>query len=121
MSFKNLKGLYLYEIFFLFIIFFFTYTMPITVHKFTTSFFGKVISLLSIIYAAYHNIAYGLVLPLLFIGISEIGNKEHFESKIIGNIKGKYKQGKRKVVSITDGFTNKIKNTATHYAHKFKL
>ena len=74
----NLYKIGLYEIIILFIVLFFTYTMPLTVYKFTSSFLGKFISLLSIIYACYYNIAYGLVLAVLFIGISEIGYLEGF-------------------------------------------
>jgi hypothetical protein len=52
-----------------------------TVYKFTSSFFGKVISLSSIIYAAYYKIAYGVVLAILFLGISEIGYLEGYTEK----------------------------------------
>ena len=75
----NLYEIGLYEIIIMFIVLFFTYTMPLTVYKFTSSFLGKFISLLSIIYACYYNIAYGLVLAVLFIGISEIGYLEGFK------------------------------------------
>jgi hypothetical protein len=68
----------LYELIILFIVLFFTYTMPLTVYKFTSSFFGKLVSLLSVIYASYFNIAYGVILAVLFLGISEIGYLEGF-------------------------------------------
>jgi len=77
----NVSELYkigLYEIIILFIILFFTYTMPMTMYKFTSSFFGKLVSLVAIISATYYNIAYGVVLAGLFIGISEIGYLEGF-------------------------------------------
>jgi hypothetical protein len=77
-NFQDLYKIGLYEVIILFIILFFTYTMPMTVYKFTSSFFGKVVSLISIIYASYCNIAYGIVLAVLFIGISELGYLEEF-------------------------------------------
>jgi hypothetical protein len=93
-SFKklHLQDLYkigLYEIIILFIILFFTYTMPMTVYKFTNSLFGKLVSLLSIIYVAYYNIAYALVLTALFLFISEIGYLEGFavNKPVIPNVK----------------------------------
>ena len=54
--------------------------MSLTMYKFTSSFFGKFVSLLSIMYAAYYNIAYGIVLAIVFLGISEIGYLESFTS-----------------------------------------
>lgn len=80
----NLDELYkigMYEIVVLFIILFFTYTMPLTMYKFTNSFFGKIVSLSAIIYCAYQNIAYGIILAVIFIGISEIGYLERFTSE----------------------------------------
>jgi hypothetical protein len=89
MNFKNINfninDIYkigLYEVIILFIILFFTYTMPMTMYKFTSSFFGKLVSLLSIMYAAYYNIAYGVVLAILYLGISEIGYLEGFKDNV---------------------------------------
>jgi hypothetical protein len=206
----SINGLYkigLYEVIILFIILFFTYTMPMTVYKFTSSFFGKVISLVSIIYASYSNLAYGVVLAILFLGISEIGYlegfkdnvkkadvpsakeafikehcstkktkfnldtieedfpelvftdgvcdpcdptcryvisntaeslydfdrkikpedstysvvKEPFKSTILTNLKGEYREKKRKATMLKDGFTNKVVDKVTEYARKYKL
>jgi hypothetical protein len=214
-------GLYkigLYEVIILFILLFFTYTMPMTMYKFTSSFFGKVVALLAIISATYCNVAYGIVLAGLFMIISELGylegfynthvnkpdipsNKvafitehcksktaknfdlatidteypnlvfthgvcdpceptcrynikptdeslydfdqkikpkdatyiakaeaeaepstiENFESKILGDLKGKYNHNKRKARMLKDGFTGSIVDKAKHYARKFNL
>jgi hypothetical protein len=75
----NIKSLYsiaAVEIGIIFSILFITYTMPMTVYKFSSSFFGKMIIIISIIYASYYKISYGVVLTALFIGISEIGKLE---------------------------------------------
>ena len=186
----------LYEVIILFILLFFTYTMPMTMYKFTSSFFGKVVALLAIISATYCNVAYGIVLAGLFMVISELGylegfynihvnkpvipsNKvafitehcksktaknfdptcrynikntdeslydfdqkikpkdatyiaeaeaeakpstiENFESKILGDLKGKYNHNKRKARMLKDGFTGSIVDKAKHYARKFNL
>jgi hypothetical protein len=55
--------------------------MPMTVYKFTSSLFGKLISLSAIIYSAYYNIAYGIILAFIFIFISEIGYLEGMTNK----------------------------------------
>ena len=80
---KHAHNLSLYEISVLeisimFTIIFLIYTMPISVYKFSTSFFGKVLILGSIIFASYKNITYGVILAVLFMLISEIGRLERF-------------------------------------------
>ena len=70
----------LYEVIILFILLFFTYTIPMTMYKFTSSFFGKVVALLAIISATYCNVAYGIVLAGLFMVISELGYLEGFNN-----------------------------------------
>jgi len=210
----NIYKIGLYEVLILFILLFFTYTMPMTMYKFTSSFFGKVTALLAIISATYCNVAYGIVLAGLFMVISELGylegfnnnhvnkpvipsNKvafitehckskttknfdlatvdteypnlvfthgvcdpcdptcryiikktdeslydfdqkikpkdatyiaeaepstiENFESKILGDLKGKYNHNKRKARMLKDGFTGSIVDKAKHYARKFNL
>jgi len=81
----NLYKIGLYEIIILFIVLFFTYTMPLTVYKFTSSFLGKFISLLSIIYACYYNISYGVVLAIIFLSVSEVGYRENFYTENFEN------------------------------------
>ena len=68
----------LIEVLVLFTILFFTYTMPLTVNKFSSSFFGKLLILLSIGLVSHYKIIYGIVLAVLFIVISEIGYMESF-------------------------------------------
>ena len=68
----------LIEVLVLFTILFLTYTMPLTVNKFSRSFFGKLLILLSIGLVAHYKIIYGIVLAVLFIVISEIGYLESF-------------------------------------------
>lgn len=65
----------------LFTLLFFTYTMPLTVNKFSQSFVGKLLILLSIGLVAHYKIIYGIVLAVLFIFISEIGYMESFSDK----------------------------------------
>jgi len=55
--------------------------MPLTVNKFSRSFFGKLLILLSIGLVSYYRIIYGIILAVLFIGISEIGYMESFSDK----------------------------------------
>jgi hypothetical protein len=52
--------------------------MPLTVNKFSSSFFGKLLVLLSIGLVSHYKIIYGIVLAILFIVISEIGYMESF-------------------------------------------
>ena len=52
--------------------------MPLTVNKFSSSFFGKLLILLSIGLVSHYKIIYGIVLAILFIVISEIGYMENF-------------------------------------------
>lgn len=66
------------EISIMFTIIFLIYTMPISVYKFSSSFFGKVLILGSIICASYKNITYGIILAVLFMLVSEIGRMERF-------------------------------------------
>lgn len=68
----------LIEVLVLFTVLFFTYTMPLTVNKFSSSFFGKLLILLSIGLVAHYKIIYGIILAILFIVISEIGYMESF-------------------------------------------
>lgn len=77
----NIYKISLIEVFVLFTILFFTYTMPLTVNKFSRSFFGKLLILLSIGLVSYYRIIYGIILAVLFIGISEIGYMESFSDK----------------------------------------
>ena len=69
------------EVLVLFTILFFTYTMPLTVNKFSRSFFGKLLILLSIGFVTHYKVIYGIVLAVLFIVISEIGYMESFSVK----------------------------------------
>jgi hypothetical protein len=71
----------LVEVLVLFTLLFFTYTMPLTVNKFSQSFVGKLLMLLSIGLVAHYKIIYGVVLAVLFIFISEIGYMESFSNK----------------------------------------
>ena len=102
---KHLLNLYeigLYETIIMFTLLFFTYTMPMTVHRFSSSFFGKMIIIISIVFASYHSLTYGIILTVLFIGISELGkleegyeiitNKERtpFEKKMYDSAKDKF-------------------------------
>jgi hypothetical protein len=73
---NSLSAIAMYEVGVIFSILLVTYTMPMTVYKFSSSLFGKIIIILSIIYASYYNIKYGVVLAVLFIGISELGKLE---------------------------------------------
>ena len=66
------------EVLVLFTLVFFTYTMPLSVHKFSRSFVGKLLILLSIGLVAHYKIIYGIVLAVLFIVIAEIGYLESF-------------------------------------------
>ena len=110
------------EIIIMFTLLFFIYTMPIQVHRFSTSLFGRVLILLSIIYASYYNVMYGVTLALLFIVISELGKfEEGYESKILAKVKNKYKTGKKKAEMIKDGFTTKVKKTVETFARKHDL
>ena len=77
----NIYKITLIEVLVLFTILFFTYTMPLTVNKFSRSFFGKLLILLSIGLVSYYRIIYGIILAVLFIGISEIGYMESFSDK----------------------------------------
>ena len=79
----NIYKITLLEVLVLFTILFFTYTMPLTVNKFSRSFFGKLLILLSIGLVAHYKIIYGIVLAVLFIVISEIGYMESFSEKAI--------------------------------------
>jgi len=112
----------LVEIIIMFTLLFFIYTMPIQVHRFSTSLFGRVLILLSIIYASYCNVMYGVTLALLFIVISELGKfEEGYESKIVSNMKNKYKRGKKKAEMIKEGLTTKLKTKAERFARKHEL
>jgi hypothetical protein len=71
----------LIEVLVLFTILFLTYTMPLTVNKFSRSFFGRLLILLSIGLVSHYKIIYGIVLAVLFIVISEIGYMESFSDK----------------------------------------
>jgi len=73
---NSLSAIAMYEVGVIFSILLVTYTMPMTVYKFSSSLFGKIVIILSIIYASYYNIKYGVVLAVLFIGISELGKLE---------------------------------------------
>lgn len=73
---NSLSAIAMYEVGVIFSILLVTYTMPMTVYKFSSSLFGKIIIILSIIYASYYNIKYGVILAVLFIGISELGKLE---------------------------------------------
>ena len=55
--------------------------MPLTVNKFSRSFFGKLLILLSIGLVTHYKVIYGIVLAVLFIVISEIGYMESFSVK----------------------------------------
>ena len=111
-----------YEIIIMFTLLFIIYTMPIQVHRFSVSLFGRLIILLSVISVSYYNVIYGLILALLFIAISELGKfEEGYESKILGEVKGKIKRGRKKAQMIKDGFTTKIKNKAERFARKHDL
>jgi len=68
------------EISIMFTIIFLIYTMPISVYKFSSSFFGKVLILGSIICASYKNITYGIILAVLFMLVSEIGRMEGYNN-----------------------------------------
>ena len=68
----------LIELLVLFTILFLIFTMPLTVNKFSSSFFGKLLILLSIGLVSHYKIIYGIVLAILFIVISEIGYIENF-------------------------------------------
>ena len=83
-----------------------------TVYKFTNSFFGKVVTLLSIIYASYYNIAYGLVLTALFLFISEVGYLEGF-TRVEG-----FTINKPIIPNVKDAF---IKEHCTDKQTKFNL
>ena len=112
----------IWEIIIMFTLLFFIYTMPIQVHRFSVSLFGRVLILISIIYASYCNVMYGVTLALLFIVISELGKfEEGYESKILSGVKNKYKRGKKKAEMIKDGFTTKIKNKVERFARKHDL
>jgi len=61
--------------------------MPMTVYKFTSSLFGKLVALGAIVFISYNNIKYGAVLAALFLFISEIGYlQEGFSEKADNNI-----------------------------------
>ena len=86
----------LIEVLVLFTILFFTYTMPLTVNKFSSSFFGKLLILLSISLVSHYKIIYGIVLAVLFIVISEIGYMESF------SVNNKKTDDKKKKEGIND-------------------
>lgn len=90
----NLYKISLLEVLVLFTILFFTYTMPLTVNKFSRSFFGKLLILLSIGLVAHYKIIYGIVLAVLFIVISEIGYLESFSEKAKEGMKNKEQASK---------------------------
>ena len=116
----NLYEIGLYEIIIMFIVLFFTYTMPLTVYKFTSSFLGKFISLLSIIYACYYNIAYGVVLAILFIGLSEIGYLEGFTDVERVTDVEKFKDNNEKTV-VTSAKEAFLKTNCSANKTKFRL
>ena len=111
----------LIEVLILFTILFFTYTMPLTVNKFSRSLFGKMLILLSIGLVSHYNITSGIVLAVLFIVISEIGYLESFtgaESFTVNEsftvkkegMKGKDKmEGKKPKTNVQDAKTTFIK------------
>jgi hypothetical protein len=78
---RSIYKISLIEVLVLFTILFFTYTMPLTVNKFSRSFFGKLLILLSIGFVTHYKVIYGIVLAVLFIVISEIGYMESFSVK----------------------------------------
>lgn len=80
-SMHNYAKLYeigLIELSVLFSLVFLIYTMPISVYRFSKSFFGKLIILLAIFLSGYRNISHGIVLAVLFLLVSEIGKMEGF-------------------------------------------
>lgn len=112
----------LFEVVVMFTLLFFIYTMPIQVHRFSTSLFGRLLILVSIIFVSYYNVIYGIVLALLFIAISELGKfEEGYESKILANVKNNIKRNKKKAEMIKDGFTTKLKNKVETFARKHEL
>ena len=93
--------------------------MPLSVYKFTSSFFGKVLTLASIIYLAYYNIAYSLVLTALFIFISEVGYLEGFTNVDgLANVDGLTKASKPIIPNVKDAF---IKEHCTDKKTTFNL
>jgi len=98
LNWSSIYKISLFEVVILFAILFFTYTMPLTVNKFSRSFFGKLLILLSVGLVAHYKIIYGLVLAVLFIVISEIGYMESFSDmdKKTGDDKKKTSDNKKK-------------------------
>ena len=111
-----------WEIIIMFTLLFFIYTMPIQVHRFSVSLFGRLIILLSIISVSYYNVIYGITLTLLFIAISELGRfEEGYKSEIIGNIKGKYREKKRNLINSSTKIKSNLTDKAEGFARKHKL
>ncbi len=64
---------------------FIIYTMCMTLRNFSHSFFGRFITLISILFLSYYNLSYGVVLAGLCIIVMEIGDIEGFtESEVEG-------------------------------------
>ena len=96
--------------------------MPIQVHRFSTSLFGKLLILTSIIFVSYYNVVYGIVLAILFISISELGKfEEGYESKILGKIKSEYREKKRDLINGTTKIKSNVTDKAETFARKHNL
>ena len=124
-----LYAISIYELIIMFTLIFIIYTMPVSIHRFSKSLFGKLVIIISILSISYYNIIYGIVLAGLFIIVSEVGHLEGFcesevegfESNIMKNMRGEWNQKKRKARMLKDGFTNKINTKIERFVRKHEL
>jgi hypothetical protein len=58
---------------------FLIYAIPLSLYRFSTSFFGKSVILASIFLSSFRNIVHGIVLTLLLLLVLEIGSMEGME------------------------------------------
>jgi Na+-transporting methylmalonyl-CoA/oxaloacetate decarboxylase gamma subunit len=110
-SMHNYAKLYeigLIELSVLFSLVFLIYTMPISVYRFSKSFFGKLIILLAIFLSGYRNISHGIVLAVLFLLVSEIGRMEGFTE-----VEGTEVEGTEVEGTEVEGMENKDKKDKT--------